>query len=129
MEHLIQTTCNGQYCHVEKDVISLFQHVRNLYNKCMEHYTKRTGGGAGHPEKFHNWKNSDSKWIAYYLNDQECNLFLAVIHMSDKEFNFPMVKIMGSMPTKSQIDDCFDVAAAANNDEEGGNITTATGNR
>ena len=43
------------------------------------------------------------------------------MHVWDKEFNFPMVKSVCSVPSESQIDDCFDAAAAADDDEEGEN--------
>ena len=100
----------------EKDLISLFRHVLSLYNQCMHFYTMGTGGGPGYPENFNNWQARDSEWVAMYLNDQKCNLFLTVIHMWDKQHKFPMVKIVGSVPPESQIDDCIDGSGGGEED-------------
>lgn len=104
---------------LEKDVISLFRHVLSLYNQCMQFYTMGTGGGPGYPENFNNWQVRDSEWVAMYLNDQKCNLFLTVIHMWDKQHQFPMVKIVCSVPPESQIDDCIDGDVSFGQGEDG----------
>ena len=88
-----------------EDVSSLFKHVLNLYNKCMNKYTMGTGGGSGRPENFSNWEERESGWVSSYLNDQLCNLYLSAIHMWDKEYSFVLVKVVGNVPEESQIDD------------------------
>ena len=103
---------------LEKEVIALFRYVMTLYNKCMTFYTMGTGGGAGHPENYTNWQERESEWVAAYLNEQDVNLFLAPIHMWDKEYSFPLVKVVGSVPSESQIDD--DIFDACDADDAGG---------
>ena len=77
-----------------------------------------TGGGAGHPENYTNWQHRDSEWVAAYLNEQDVNLFLAPIHMWDKFYSFPLVKVVGSVPSEAQIDDDIFDADAAGSDSE-----------
>ncbi len=103
---------------LEKEVIALFGYVMTLYNQCMAFYTMGMGGGAGHPENYTNWQHRDSEWVAAYLNEQDVNLFLAPIHMWDKFYSFPLVKVVGSVPSEAQIDDDIFDADAAGSDGE-----------
>ena len=84
----------------------------------MAFYTMGMGGGAGHPENYTNWQHRDSEWVAAYLNEQDVNLFLAPIHMWDKFYSFPLVKVVGSVPSEAQIDDDIFDADAAGSDGE-----------
>ena len=103
---------------LEKEVIALFRYVMTLYNQCMAFYTMGTGGGAGYPENYTNWQQRESECVAAYLNDQDVNLFLTPIHMWDKFYSFPLVKVVGTVPTEAQIDDDTFIAEDAGGDDE-----------
>lgn len=104
----------------EKDVTALFKFVKNLYDQCMEKYTKGTGGGPGHPDNFNIWQERDAGWVTSYLNDQYCNLFLSAVHMWDKKYSFVLVKVVGSVPSAFQIDDCFDASVVDDDEDDDG---------
>lgn len=70
----------------------------------MDQYTKGTGGGPGALEYFAAWKERDSSNVIKY-SQQAANIYLSVVHMWDKVFQFSFVQERSLMPEGSVIDD------------------------
>ncbi len=62
-----------------------------------------TGGGSGAPENFSTWPTCDETHVSTYIQ-QNTNLYLAVVHIWDKQFGFPFVPKRDPMPVDCMID-------------------------
>ena len=113
-------TCDGQYEQhgtfnpnnaarialkwTQNEVNGIFGKVVLEYQACMKKYTMGTGGGAGAPENFSTWQTRDETHVSTYIQ-QATNLYLAVVHIWDKQFGFPFVPKRDPMPRDCMIDD------------------------
>lgn len=100
----------------QSEVTKIFDKVKSEYNAAMDNYTKGTGGGSGAPSDFAVWEERDPTYVVQYA-DQVCNLYLAAVHMWDKEYQFVFVSIKAPMPNHCVIDDGYDAIAGDNDDD------------
>ncbi len=56
----------------------------------MKKYTLGTGGGPGVPKNFATWETRDESYASLYMQ-QDANLYLVVVHIWDKLYDFPFV--------------------------------------
>jgi len=75
------------------------------YNKIMNDYQKNTGGGDGDEALFVSWEmRGEITFLNYDLKVKD-NVYLTIIHMRDKQFNFPITIITDPIDPEFQIDD------------------------
>jgi hypothetical protein len=75
------------------------------YNKIMNDYQKNTGGGDGNEALFVSWEMREEITFLNYDLKVKDNVYLTIIHMRDKQFNFPITIITEPIDPEFQIDD------------------------
>ncbi len=98
----------------QKDVSGIFAKVVFEYQVCMKKYTMGTGGGPGAPENFSTLQTWDETYVSHYTQHLS-HLYLAVVHIWDKQFGFPFVPNMDPMPGNCMIDDVIEFAGREEN--------------
>jgi len=93
----------------QKEVNGIFAKVVLEYQECMKRYTMGTGGGPGAPKNFLTWETRDESYVALYTQ-QASGSYLAVVHIWDKNYGFPLVSRRDPMPDHCMIDDTIDGA-------------------
>jgi len=101
----------------EKEVTSIFTTVMVEYNAAMINWMKGTGGGSGAPENFSIWEQRDPVLFVNYSN-QPARMYLSVVYMWDKTYQFLLVTKKATVPASAAIDD--DEAFGNVDDELGG---------
>ena len=93
----------------EKDVAAIYAKVNKEYKQAMDRYTQGTGGGPGADENFAAWEQRcETNVVTYTQGSQPSLIYLSVVHMWDKQYDFPFVTVKDPMPADVCIDDCFD---------------------
>jgi hypothetical protein len=95
-----------------KEVQGVFQQAAKEYQAMMDLYMMRTGGGDGDEASFSNWWECDDTCTATYLHGQNSNLYLSLMYMWDKLYNFVIVTKKDPLPGHMAIGDIY------NGDEE-----------
>ena len=93
----------------------IFSKLESEYRAAMDQYTKGTGGGPGAPENFAAWKERDETNVIKY-SQQASNIYLSVVHMWDKMFQFPFVRERSPMPEGCVIDDACELVGMLEGD-------------
>ncbi len=88
----------------QKDVSGIFGKVVLEYQECMKKYTMGTGDGPGAPKNFATWETRDESYVSLYTQ-HDANLYLAVVHIWDKQYGFPFVPRRDPMPDHCMIDE------------------------
>ena len=83
---------------------SIISSTTKAYNNVMKNYTKRTGGGDGNVANFSNWQQRDPLTFRNYENYTKSS-YLTWIHMWNKQFDHPMVKVNEQLPPSARIED------------------------
>jgi hypothetical protein len=92
---------------MQKGVNGTFGKVVLEYQECMKRYTLGTGGSPGAPENFSTWQTQGEGYMSQNTQ-QACNIYLVVVHIWDKQFEFPFVPKKDPMPDNCMIDDIVD---------------------
>ena len=79
--------------------------VIHKYNTVMEDYTKNTGGGDGDEALYIVWKERKDAAIVNYDRKIKGGVYLTIVHMWNKQFNFPLVTTKDPIPDSCQVDD------------------------
>jgi hypothetical protein len=105
----------------EKDVKAMVAKVLTAYTKVMNDYTKGTGGGDGDPVAYALWDQREPlAVVGYAMKNRAVNkAYLTVVHIWDKEYGFPLVKVKGSVPLQIAVDD-----GDGGNDNDGNTLAT-----
>jgi len=77
----------------------------SAYNTVMSNYTKNTGGGSGDDADFVTWQERDETDIADDDWNVKTSVYLTVVHMFNKSYDFPLVVTQEDIPAAFQIDD------------------------
>lgn len=77
----------------------------STYNTVMIDYTKNTGGGDGEDAAITIWQEREDADILNYHWKLKNNVYLTVVHMYNKMYDFPLVVVKDSVPAEIQIDD------------------------
>ena len=101
----------------EKEVSSIFNSVMLEYNPAMHNWMKGTGGGSGAPEDFSIWQNRDPIHFIDYSN-QPARIYLSLVYMWDKKYNFILVTQKDTMPEYAAIDDVMFGSTSFGDDSE-----------
>ena len=103
-----------------KEVQAIFKLVAKEYQVMMDKYMMGTGGGDGDEANFSNWWERDDTRTVTYINGQNSNLYLSLIYMWDKMFNFVFVEKKDPLPAHMGIGDIYDgeIYINSNGDEE-----------
>lgn len=88
----------------EKEVAAIFQAVMSEYNPAMHNWMKGTGGGSGAPEDFSIWEQRDPIRFIDYSN-QAARMYLSVVYIWDKKYDFLLVTQKDTVPADAVIDD------------------------
>ena len=64
----------------------------------MDKYMMGTGGGDGDDANFSNWWEQGKTRTATYINGQNSNLYLSLMYMWDKSYNFVFVEKRDPLP-------------------------------
>jgi hypothetical protein len=91
-----------------KEVQAIFKLVAKEYQVMMDKYMMGTGGGDGDEANFSNWWERDDTRTVTYINGQNSNLYLSLIYMWDKMFNFVFVEKKDPLPAHMGIGDIYD---------------------
>lgn len=83
----------------------MFGMVRKTYNCVMERYTMGTGGGSGLPENYVIWQEKDKTAIAGYIPQIAADLYLTVVHMWHRMYDYPFVVSHEQLPKDARVDD------------------------
>ena len=75
------------------------------YNTVMEDYTKNTGGGDGDEALYVVWQEREDAAIVNYDRKIKGGVYLTIVHMWNKQFNFPLVTTKDPIPDACQVDD------------------------
>jgi hypothetical protein len=110
--NLVQIALNW----MQIDISSIFGKVVLEYQVCIKKYTMGTGGGPGAPKNFATWQTRDESYVSQYT---QClsHLYLAVVHIWDKQFGFPFVLKMDPMPDDCMIDDIVEFGGGEENED------------
>lgn len=96
------------------------------YAAMMVKYTWGTGGGDGHPVVSAVWtERHELQSVTYLGKKARQSVFLSVVHIWDKSYNFPLTVVKGRVPEDSAIDD------SPTNNQTGQQVTpsSSTGRR
>ena len=88
----------------EKEVAAIFQAVMSEYNPAMHNWMKGTGGGSGAPQTFSVWEQRDPIYFIDYSN-QAARMYLSVVYIWDKKYDFLLVTQKDTVPADAVIDD------------------------
>ena len=77
----------------------------SAYNTVMSDYTKNTGGGDGDDAAITIWQEREETDILNYDRKLKNNVYLTIVHMYNKMYDYPLVVVKDSIPTEFQIDD------------------------
>ena len=92
----------------EKDVGAIYAKVDKEYKQAMDRYTQGTGGGPGADENFAAWEQRcETNVVTYTTGSQPSLIYLSVVHMWDKHYDFPFVTVKDTMPIGYCVDDDF----------------------
>jgi hypothetical protein len=75
------------------------------YNRVMVDYQKNTGGGDGNEEAFTTWDCREDLTFLNYDHKVKDNVYLTIIHMLDKEYQFPLTVVNDTLSEEAMIDD------------------------
>lgn len=103
----------------EKEVAAIFQAVMSEYNPAMHNWMKGTGGGSGAPEDFSIWEQRDPLMFINYSN-QAARMYLSVVYIWDKKYQFILVTQKDTVPSDAVIDDDVLFGSGNDDDEDGG---------
>jgi hypothetical protein len=92
-----------------KEVQGVFQQAAKEYQAMMDLYMMGTGGGDGDDANFSNWWERDDTCTATYLHGQNSNLYLSLLYMWDKLYNFVFVAKKDPLPGHMAIGDIYNV--------------------
>ena len=81
-----------------KQVQSVFQQAAKEYQSMTDKYMMGAGGGDGDYAKLLNWWECDETCTATYSNGQNSNLYLSLMYMWDKSYNFVFVEKKDPLP-------------------------------
>ncbi len=84
---------------------TMFGMVRKSYNRVMERYTMGTGGGPGMPENYVIWQERDETTFTGYISQVTADLYLTIVHMWDRMYDYPFVTTREQIPQEARIDD------------------------
>ncbi len=84
---------------------TIFGMVRKSCNRVMDRYTMGTGGGSGMPENYVIWQEREETMITGYITQITADLYLTVVYMWDRMYNFPFVTTRAQIPQEARIDD------------------------
>ena len=90
-----------------KEVQGVFQLAAKEYQSMMDKYMMGTGGGDGDDANFSNWWERDETRTATYINGQNSNLYLSLMYMWDKSYNFVFVEKRDPLPGHMGIGDIY----------------------
>jgi hypothetical protein len=82
----------------------------------MKKYMMGTGGGPRAPENFSTWKTWDETYVSQYTQHLS-HLYLAVVHIWDKQFGFPFVPKRDPMSDDCMIDDIVEFPGGEENED------------
>jgi hypothetical protein len=105
----------------EKEVQAIFRQVAVDYQKMMDKWMMGTGGGPGAPENFSIWQDRDETETAAYI-DQACDIYLSLVYIWDKQYDFVFVTKKDSLPSHMQIGDQYNVDDRGDDDDDDGLI-------
>ncbi|KAL7544550.1 hypothetical protein ACHAWF_007927 [Thalassiosira exigua] len=89
-----------------KDTNAILETSLSNYAAMMVKYTWGTGGGDGHPVVTPVWDERPALQAVTYIGKKaRGTLYLAVFHIWDKEYNFPLTIVKGRVPPGAAIDD------------------------
>ena len=77
----------------EQEVTAIFMKVKTEYQKMMDMYTQGTGGGSGDDAEFTTWMDRDDTCVVTYLGGQHSLMYLSVVKMWDRMFNYVFADI------------------------------------
>ncbi len=95
-----------------KEAQGVFQQAAKEYQAMMDLYMMGTGGGFGDEANFSNWWERDDTCTATYLHGQNSNLYLSLVYMRNKLYNFVFIAKKDPRPGHMAIGDIY------NGDEE-----------
>ena len=85
------------------------------YNKVMNDYQKKTGGGDGDEVLFVSWDERDPIEFLDYDLKVKNNVHLTIIHMYDKQFDFPLTVRVDCIKLDYTVDDNFECEGRSSN--------------
>ena len=89
----------------ESFIKQLIASTVHAYNTVMSDYTKNTGGGDGDDAAVVVWNEQDEVEIVNYDYKIKNSVYLTVVHMFNKLYDFLLVVVKDGVPTEFQIDD------------------------
>lgn len=90
-----------------KEVQGVFQQAAKEYQSMMDKYMMGKGGGDGGDANFSNWWERDETRTTTYINGQNSNLYLSLMYMWDKSYNFVFVEKRDPLPGHMGIGDIY----------------------
>ncbi len=90
-----------------KEVQGVFQQAAKEYQAMMDLYMMGTGEGDGDEANFSNWWERGDTHTATYLHGQNSNLYLFLMYMWDKLYNFVFVAKKDPLPGHMGIGDIY----------------------
>ena len=87
-----------------KETTAILSAVLVEYNKVMKNYTAGPGGGDGDPVAYSVWQAREELGICNYVK-VESKIYLTIIHLWDKEFNFLMTVVKVTVPSSVAVED------------------------
>jgi hypothetical protein len=91
----------------QKEVQAIFRQVAVDYQKMMDKWMMGTGGGPGAPENFAIWQDRQEADTAAYIG-QACDVYLSLVYIWDKMYDFVFVTKKDSLPSHMHIGDHYD---------------------
>lgn len=118
----------------EKEVQTILGKGLLDYNKMMIKYKKNTGGGDGNPIVVAVWQDRDPlDIVGYATNNLKADVHLTLIHLWDKQYEFPLTIVKESGTPGGGVDDddedyvdFFDLSHGDDRDDDGSRAATPT---
>ena len=101
----------------EKEVQAIFRQVAVDYQKMMDKWMMGTGGGPGAPENFSIWQDREETETAGYI-EQACDVYLSLVYIWDKEYDFVFVTKKDSLPSHMHIGDHYNGDDGGDDDDD-----------
>lgn len=101
----------------QEEVTAVFKKIQVEYQAAMDKFTMGTGGGTGAPAGFSVWEERHPGYVVNY-DPQPCNIYLSLVYMWDKEFNFCFVDTKDKLPADCAIGDGWTANDAADEDAD-----------
>ncbi len=89
----------------EKEVQTFLAKGLVAYNQMMKYYKMNTGGGDGHPVVVACWEDREPLDVVGYAANKECDVHLTLIHLWDKQHDFPLTVVKESGAPGGGVDD------------------------